>query len=156
DTLTVLSSLALIHWQDRPSLSFALMAVSCEALKPSDADQRQNCYDVVEALLGKPVADELRQHPFPAQQVRSTHLHSGEFHGSELIMANFMRTYQDPTFPEAHRKMAQITPATIIEWLKRRGGFKLPPVEKRLTLRRRLREHLILALSFAFAIGVAL
>jgi hypothetical protein len=31
---------ALIHWQDRPSLSFALMAVSCEALKPSDADQR--------------------------------------------------------------------------------------------------------------------
>jgi hypothetical protein len=32
---------AMIHWQDRPSLSFALMAVSCEALKPSDADRRQ-------------------------------------------------------------------------------------------------------------------
>jgi hypothetical protein len=38
---------ALIHWQDRPSLSFALMAVSCEALKPTSADQRQNCYDAL-------------------------------------------------------------------------------------------------------------
>jgi hypothetical protein len=147
---------ALIHWQDRPSLSFALMAVSCEALKPSGADQRQNCYDVIEALLGKPVADELRQHPFPAQQVRSTHLHSGEFHGSELIMANFMRTYQDPSFQEAHRRMAQITPATIVEWLKRRGGFKLPPVEKRLTLRRWVREHLVIGLTLTFGLGIVL
>lgn len=48
---------AMIHWQDRPSLSFARMAVSCEALKPSDADRRKNCYDVFEALLGKAVAD---------------------------------------------------------------------------------------------------
>jgi hypothetical protein len=41
---------ALIHWQDRPSLSFALMVVACEALKPSHADERLNCYHVVEAL----------------------------------------------------------------------------------------------------------
>jgi hypothetical protein len=46
---------SMIHWPDRPSLSFALMAVSCEALKPSDADRRNNCYDVIEALLGKVV-----------------------------------------------------------------------------------------------------
>jgi hypothetical protein len=80
---------AMIHWQDRPSLSFALMAVSCEALKPSDADERQNCYDVIEALLGKPTIDRIRQNPFPAQHVRSRHFHSGEFHGSELIMMDF-------------------------------------------------------------------
>jgi hypothetical protein len=58
---------AMIHWQDRPSLSFALMAISCEALKPASADQRQNCYDVIEGLLDKTVADGLRQNPWPAQ-----------------------------------------------------------------------------------------
>jgi hypothetical protein len=52
--------------------------------------------------------------------------------------------------------MAQITPATIVEWLKRRGGFKLPSVEKRLTLRRWLRERLFIALSLALGIGIVL
>ncbi|MBO0732807.1 MAG: hypothetical protein J2P49_00510 [Methylocapsa sp.] len=32
---------AVIHWQDRPSLSFTLMVIACEALKPLDADNRQ-------------------------------------------------------------------------------------------------------------------
>ena len=121
---------ALIHWQDRPSLSFALMAVSCEALKPPSADQRQNCYDIIEALLGKQVVDELRQNPFPAQQLRSTHLHSGEFHGPELIMANFMRTYEDPSFRDAHRTMAKVTHSAIVEWLKRRGTFTMPSLKQ--------------------------
>jgi hypothetical protein len=121
---------AMIHWQDRPSLSFALMAVSCEALKPSGAHRRNNCYDIIEALLGKAVADGLRQNSWPAQHVRNTHLHIGEFHGSELMMTNFMRTYQDPSFLEAHRTMAQVTPGAIVEWLKRRGTFKMPPAAK--------------------------
>jgi hypothetical protein len=81
----------------------------------------------------------LRQSPWPAQHVRNTHLHIGEFHGSELMMANFVRTYQDPSFLEAHRTMAQVTPAAIVEWLKRRGTFKMPPVAKPWTLRRWLR-----------------
>jgi hypothetical protein len=127
---------AMIHWQDRPSLSFALMAVSCEALKPSNAHERQNCYDVIEALLGKPTVDRIQQNHFPAQRVRSTHLHSGEFHGSELIMMDFMRTYEDPSFRDAHREMARVTPASIIEWLKRRGTFDLPNGRKRQTVRR--------------------
>jgi hypothetical protein len=126
---------AMIHWQDRPSLSFALMAVACEALKPSDADERQNCYNVIEALLGRATVDRVRQNPFPAQHVRNTHLHSGQLHGSELIMLDFMRTYEDPTFRDAHREMARITPAAIVEWLKRRGTFHLLTVEKRKTLR---------------------
>jgi hypothetical protein len=145
---------AAIHWQDRPSLSFALMAVSCEALKPSSADRRHNCYDVIESLLGKAVADGLRQNPWPAQHVRNTHLHIGEFHGSELMMANFMRTYEDPSFLEAHRKMAQVAPAAIVEWLKRHGTFMMPPVAKPRTLRRSLRNNLAVTLGLVFVAGL--
>jgi hypothetical protein len=147
---------AVIHWRDRPSLSFALMAVSCEALKPSDADRRNNCYDVIEALLGKAVADGLRRNPWPAQHVRNTHLHIGEFHGSELMMANFIRTYRDPSFQEAHGTMARVTPAAIVEWLKRRGTFKMPPVTKSWTLRRWLRNNLAITLSLVFMAGLIL
>jgi hypothetical protein len=144
---------AVIHWQDRPSLSFALMAVSCEALKPSGADERQNCYDVIEALVGKQIVDRIRRNPFPAQHVRSTHLHSGEFHGSEVIMMDFMRTYEDPSFREAHGEMARVTPAAIIEWLKRRGAFDLAPTKKRRTVRRWLRDNLVITLVVALGLG---
>ncbi len=145
---------AMIHWQDRPSLSFALMAVACEALKPSDAEQRQNCYAVVEALLGKAAVDRVRQNPFPAQHVRSTHLHSGEIHGSELMMIDFMRTYEDPSFREAHREMAKVTPAALVEWLKKRGVFEMPSVGRQRSLRHWVRENVVIALSLAFSIGL--
>ncbi len=145
---------AMIHWQDRPSLSFALMAVACEALKPSDADQRQNCYAVIEALLGKAAVDRIRQNHFPAQHVRSTHLHSGELHGSELMMLDFMRTYEDPSFREAHWEMARVTPAAITEWLRRRGVFALPSVDRQRPLRRWVRDNVVIALSVAFGIGL--
>jgi hypothetical protein len=147
---------ALIHWQDRASLSFALMVVACEALKPPNADDRQNSYDVVEALLGKLTVDRLRQHPFPAQQVRSTHLHSGEFHGPELVRTAFMSTYQDPSFREAHRELARITPAAIIEWLKRRGAFDLPVGKQRKTIQRRLKENIFVALVAVFGVGLVI
>jgi hypothetical protein len=148
---------AMMHWQDRPSLSFALMAVSCEALKPPDADARRNCYDVVEALLGRVALDQIRQNSFPAQDVRSTHLHSGEFHGSELIMMAFMRTYDDPSFQEAHRTMARITPAAIIEWLKRQGEFEFAKVTKpkgSRMIRRFVRENTTLACGLSLVVGV--
>jgi len=145
---------AMIHWQDRPSLSFALMAVACEALKPSDADQRQNCYAVIEALVGKTAVDRVRQNPFPAQHVRSTHLHSGESHGSELMMIDFMRTYEDPSFREAHQEMARVTPAALVEWLKKRGVFAMPSVGRQHSLRHWVRENVVIALSLAFSIGL--
>jgi hypothetical protein len=145
---------AMINWQDRPSLSFALMAVSCEALKPANADDRQNCYDVIEALLGRTDVDRIRQNPFPAQQVRSTHLHSGEFHGSEFMMMDFMRTYEDPTFRAVHREMARITPAAIVEWLKRGGSLTLPIVERRRTVRRWARDNLAITTGLAFGFGL--
>jgi len=77
---------AMIHWRDRLSLSFALMAVSCEALKPPDADRPNNCYDVIEALLGKAVASELlagttrAQHASSYRRVPRFRTDDGELH----------------------------------------------------------------------------
>jgi hypothetical protein len=80
---------------------------------------------VIEGLLGKPTSMQLRQHVFPAQRVRSSHLHTGEFYGSELAWMAFMTSYRDPSFDEALEQMAQVTPAAIIEWLTR-GGTSMP------------------------------
>ena len=110
----------------------SLSLISARGLQRFATD-RHDCYDIIEALLGKQVVDELRQNPFPAQQVRSTHLHSGEFHGPELIMANFMRTYEDPSFRDAHRTMAKVTHSAIVEWLKRRGTFTMPSLKQNRT-----------------------
>jgi hypothetical protein len=147
---------AVIHWQDRPSLSFSLMAVACEALKPPDADDRQNCYDVIEALLGRTAAERIRQNPFPAQHVRSTHLHTGEFHGSELVMMAFLSSYQDPTFREAHSEMFLVTPKAIIEWLRQQGNFQMPAPKNRRTLRRWLRDNIFLTWGVIFGFGLAI
>lgn len=147
---------AIIHWQDRPSLSFTLMVIACEALKPPDADDRQNCYDVIEALLGRTAVDRIRQNPFPSQHVRSTHLHTGEFHGSELVMMDFLSSYRDPTFREAHSEMFRVTPAAIIEWLKRRGTFQMPTPRNRRTFRRWLRDNIVVASGVIFGFGLAI
>ncbi len=45
---------AHMHWQDRDTLSFTLMVVACEALKPHGTDFKDHTiYEVIEALLGK-------------------------------------------------------------------------------------------------------
>jgi hypothetical protein len=147
---------AMIHWQDRPSLSFALMTVACEALKPPDADDRQNCYDVIKALLGQTAVERIRQNPFPAQHVRSTHLHTGEFHGSELVMITFLSSYHDPSFQEAHWEMARVAPEAIIEWLRRQGNFQMPAPKNRRTFRRWLRDNMIVACGLIFGLGLAI
>jgi len=72
------------------------------------------------------------------------------------MMANFVRTYQDPSFREAHRTMAEVTPTAIVEWLKRRGTFKMPPVAKPWTLRRWLRNNLAITLGLVFVAGLVL
>ena len=64
---------ALMHWQDRPSLSFTLMVIACEILKPLDADYRQNCYDVIETLLGKAAVDEIREKLRTQRKASATH-----------------------------------------------------------------------------------
>jgi hypothetical protein len=123
---------ATMHWGERSTLSFALMVVACEVLKPSEPEFRdRNAYDVIEALLGKPTADRLRQHPFAPQSVRNAHLHSGELLGSEFVRMAFMSSYEDPSFDQARRELARLTPAAIIEWLRRGGTFVMPTRKRR-------------------------
>jgi hypothetical protein len=53
---------------------------------------------------------------------------------AKLIVANGaggMAQIQDPTFNQAFRLLAQITPAVIIEWLRRGGSFSMPPLKRR-------------------------
>jgi hypothetical protein len=127
----------------------------CEALKPSDPEfSEHNIYQLIEALLGKPVADRLRQRPFPAQGVRSSHLRAGEFHGSELIRTALMSSYQDPSFDEARRELTRITPTAIIEWLRRGGEFPMAVRKRKKTLRRLVRDYALIILPVAIAVGV--
>jgi len=77
---------AVMHWQDRSTLSFALMVIACEALKPSDRQFNDHRIDdVVEALLGAPPAARLKQDWFRAHHVRSMHVHQGELYQVPLI-----------------------------------------------------------------------
>jgi hypothetical protein len=120
---------ALMQSPDRHTLSFALMVVACEALKPSDREfDRHNINDVIEALLGHTFATRLKSDWFRAQYVRSVHLHLGEFLSSEFRAEVFSRLY-DPTFDSARRELTDITQAAIIEWLRKRGTFSMRPLQ---------------------------
>ena len=112
---------------DRSTLSFALMVVACEALKPVARKFRdRNAYDVIEALLGKAVSDDMRGHLVAPQWVRNEHLHSGVLLGSELVRSALLSSYHDPTFGEAHRTFAQVAPEAIFRWLHFGGQFDMP------------------------------
>jgi hypothetical protein len=118
---------------DSGTLSFALMVVACEALKPAGTEFRKhNLYHVTEALLGKAVADRLLEPWFQPQNVRNVHLHRGEFRGDEFMETVLMQSYQDPTFDQARRALAPIVQESIIEWLRRQGKFTMPPIKGRL------------------------
>jgi hypothetical protein len=120
---------ALMHWKDRSTLSFALMVVACEALKPPDRQFNDHRIgDVVEALLGASTAARLKQDWFRAHHVRSVHLHLGELLGSEFELRPLVPHFYDPTFDEARRELFDVTNAAIIEWLRRDGTFTLPMV----------------------------
>src|SRR5438045_1865418 len=85
------------------------MVVACEALKPADKRYRDYKIDyVVEALLGHEDAKRLDVGWFCAHNVRSSHLHAGEFHGSELLDAAVHSSYQDPSFDQARRALWQV------------------------------------------------
>jgi hypothetical protein len=129
---------ALMFWSDRRTLSFALMVVACEALKPSaDEYYSHNVYEVVQALVGKPSADLLREPGFQAQDVRSAHLHAGEFRSSEFLVQTMAEPFYDPTFDQAARALGEVTRATIIEWLRRRGEYTMPPLAPKAAKRRK-------------------
>lgn len=125
---------ALSHWSESSTFCVALMIVACEALKPPGLPYRDhNVYHIVEALLGKPVAQALRTQLFDPkahpgihpQFIRTVHLHRGEFRGSEFVTKLMMSTFRDPTLDHAGRELAKITRAAIIEWLRRGGAVEL-------------------------------
>jgi len=135
--------------------SFAFMVAACEALKPPGRDsQRHNAYDVVEALLGKPIADALRTHRIRPQDVRSVQFHRGEFRADEFVPRSFLTSFYDPSFDEAMRKMFRTAQATIIEWLRRSGVVRLPEVRQ--TRRRWVKKHALILLPVAFLTGAAI
>ncbi len=145
---------ALLHWGERSTLSFALMVIACEALKPSEPQFRNhNIYHVVESLLGNPIADRLQKEWFRSQDVRNAHLHRGEFRGSEFVRFMAISSYKDPTFDQACRALAEITQAAIIEWLRRGGTFTMPPLQRRKTLLRLVKEHILAALVVGTTVG---
>jgi hypothetical protein len=126
---------------------FAFMVAACEALKPrADVYRDHNIYQVVEALLGKPIADRLQQRTLRPQDVRSAFLHSGKLHGSEFLQRAMMSSYQDPTFDQTQRELWEITQAAIIEWLRRSGTFTMPVKARKTSLRRCLKDHFLTVL----------
>jgi hypothetical protein len=141
---------------ERSTLSFALMVVACESLKPPAREFRDHTiYEVVEALLGRATADRLREQWFRPQYVRSAHLHRGEFHDSEYVMAAMMGSYKDPTFRQARGELWKITNAAMIEWLRRGGNVTMPVKHRKKNLRRWSKEHAVALLPASIAVGLA-
>lgn len=133
---------------------FVFMVNACEALKPPEPQFRDhNIYHVAEALLGKPSADLLQEQWFRPQEIRNAYLHSGEFRGAEFVQHAMMTSFQDPTFDQAYRTLAQIVPAAIIEWLRRSGRFTMSPLRRRTSWRRLLREKALLLLPVLLVVG---
>ncbi len=148
---------ALTQKPERATLSFALMVVACEILKPSDSKFRDhNIYHVVDALLGSAVTQRLQEDWFRPQDVRNAHLHRGESYGSEFVQAEMMSSYYDPTFDHARRALATITQEAIIEWLRRRGEFTMPPIGPRKTLRRWTKRYALIVLPILTILALVL
>ncbi len=110
--------------RDHETSSIAFMVVACESLKPFGKRYNQkDMYDVVEALLGKETCQELRRHDPPPVRIRGDHLHRASLHGGETKLAHLMTTFFDPSLQELASTLCILTPAAIIEWL-RRGGVR--------------------------------
>jgi hypothetical protein len=133
--------------------SMAYLVAACEALKPSDSDQRLNAYDVIETLLGKELADKLRSESQP-QKIRHAHFHAGEILGQEFGKFLMMDSFRDPGFRQAFDEMWLVTAACIVEWLRRDGVMSMASARRdgweRLGRRRR---PLVLALAGGVGIG---
>lgn len=71
-------------------------------------------------------------------------------------MMDFLSSYHDPTFREAHSEMVRVAPEAIIEWLKRRGTFLMPTPRSRRTFRRWLRDNIIVTSGVIFGFGLAI
>jgi len=133
---------------------FALMVGACEAMKPADSQFKEhNLYDVVEALLGKPSVDKLRQ--LQPQDRRSTHLHTGKFHGSEFVDHLLLSNFKDPSFDEASDVLWMTTRACIIAWLANDVELALPRRKQPAPWKPWLKRNAGALIACAFVAGLA-
>ncbi len=149
--------LALTAGHEHETTRVMWMVAACEALKPHGSQwRRHNIYYVVEALLGTPIALALQEKWFRPQDIRSAHIHGGEFRGSEFTPRVFISSFHDPTFDEGTRILANIVSAAIIEWLLRRATFSMAPLRKHRSLRRWVKSHPLLSIAIALAAGLGI
>jgi hypothetical protein len=147
--------LALSMGHEYQTARFAYMVAACEVLKPQDPIYRDhNIYQVIEALLGKSKVDLLQESWFRPQDVRNAHFHRGELRGSEFVQRAVMSSFEDPTFGQASRVLCDIAHAAIIEWLQRNGEFTMPPLERRRTWRRWVKDHTFQILPATVGVGI--
>ena len=105
--------------------AFALTVAACEALKPlGNGFRGVEARDVVAALLNEPTGEAFED-TIGAQAVRNANLHAAEMQGSELDGWGGISTYVDPTFRMQQMALNEIVHMTIIEWLRRRGSYKI-------------------------------
>lgn len=151
--------IALSHYIEYRTLSFALMVVACESLKPSGEQfEKHNINHVIEALLGRSAVDLLQKYPneYRPQNVRAAVLHLGEFRSSEFAESMFMASNTDPTFDEAYRELWKISQAAIIEWLSKGGSVNFPVSKDRTGFKKWIKNNLAIVMLLCTAIGATI
>jgi hypothetical protein len=142
---------------DQETAKFVFAVNACEALKPPESQYRDyNVYHVVDALLGNPSVNLLKEEWFRPQEVRNAYLHSGEFKGSEFVPWTFGPSFRDPSFDQAQGEMAVLAPVAIVEWLRKAGQFTMVPLRRRVTWRSFLKERALLLTPLAVIFGILL
>lgn len=110
-----------------PTLSFSLLLAAIEALKPNDKMyDSANAMFVVKNLLGGPIVARLKDGFLSADihgtdeilQIRHDNIHRGIFWGREWETWEFVAAFEDPTFQQAHRYLAEVAREALIAWLK--------------------------------------
>jgi len=134
--------------QDFETAAVAYLVAACEALKPADADRWANVYDVVEALLGSDIAEDLRSKWQP-QRIRNAHFHAGELRGREFARFLMMDTLDDRTLHLVHERTWLVTAACIVEWLRRDGALAMKSALP-VTWSQRLRRQKVVVAAFIF------
>jgi hypothetical protein len=109
-------------WPSQRTAYASFLVVACESLKPGGRrHDRENLYDVVERLLGKTEADNLRALPIPPQLVRSRFVHRGHLRAGELGPMLIHDYFMDPSFDETLQELSRVARTCLVEWL-RLGG----------------------------------
>ena len=113
-------------WPEQRTAYASFLVVACEALKPQGRRfHGTNIYDVVESLAGAGEGKRLRALEVAPQKVRSDHFHRGELLAGELRPLLILDPFLDPSFDSMLRTLNTLTRVCLIEWLRRKGEYKV-------------------------------